>query len=961
MEIDSEESMFSYNFKQLSLGMAVGLLSLQSASCTQWMDEPVRGAVTSNKTKEIKLDIHKFSLDNGLEVILHRDTSDPIVALTTMVHVGSNREKKGRTGFAHFFEHMSFKDSENVPRGSNRKYIPELGGIRNGGTWRDGTIYYEVVPKDAFEKLLWIDSDRLGYMINTVAKNELENEKQVVKNEKRQRVDNRPYGHTGTVIAKALYPEGHPYSWPVIGELEDLQNATLEDVKEFYHKYYVPNNVTFVIAGDIEIEKTKKLVHKWFGEIKRGPEVPLPERNLVKLKNSKKLYHLDNFAKLPEMRIVFPTVDSKSKDSAALDILGEILSSKQSPIYKTIVEQEKMAAFITASHDSSEIAGEFVFTVRASDKIPLDKIYSSFRSSLDQFVAGIVSNSDLEAIKVAEIAKMYAQMSTVLGKARMLATSNEYFQDPLYFNQQLKNIEAVTPVDIKRVFTKYIEGKPYLATSFVPRSNPDLVLTGSVRAAIKEEPIVIGAEKVYMPSMMKYKKSPSSFPRNEPPLSGKFAFTLPKLQKVKETNGTEIYLFQDDEVPLVNFSITWDGGQYILKKNQAGAAEALVAVLSEGSETLDSATFEKIVKQLGAKIDVSVDNHQIEISGYTLAENFEETMAVIEDMVFQPRFDSKTLAKVKRKQLAAIVQSYGSPLAIARKTTRQITYNKNHPLYQDSLGSKETVKALTVKDLTSLWSQHLVGARIHFHAVGAVTIDRIQKSLSGRWRDIPRGTAVNFELPLIKPDGKAQVYFIDVPGSKQSVIIGRIPGVDGNHRDFENIVFANQRIGGGMSARLAQVLRIQKGYTYGAGSYHTKAPFQSPWMLSTSVRSNVTLESLQEIQKILKNYAKDFSGEDLTVTKNMLVKNKAIKYEAGDSRLNLLRELSLFEMDEDEFLLIQNNLLDLKRSDVQKIIGTYLNPKNIDYIVVGDAKTQLNRLGRLGLGKPILLKVGGKV
>ena len=206
------------------------------------------------------IDYEKFTLENGLEVILHEDHSDPIVAVATVMHVGSNREKTGRTGFAHFFEHMSFNDSENVPRGANRKMIPEWGGTRNGGTWNDGTIYYEVVPKDAFDKILWIDSDRFGYMIKTVTEEALEREKQVVKNEKRERVDNAPYGFTNEIIIKNLYPPDHPYSWTVIGELEDLQSAELVDVKEFYETYYGAANASLVIAGDIDIAETKAKV-----------------------------------------------------------------------------------------------------------------------------------------------------------------------------------------------------------------------------------------------------------------------------------------------------------------------------------------------------------------------------------------------------------------------------------------------------------------------------------------------------------------------------------------------------------------------------------------------------------------------------------------------------------------------------------------------------------------------------
>ena len=309
------------------------LFILLMVSCTPAEDETVVSdeTVSINEAvvpgdSEFTIEYEKYTLDNGLDVILHTDHSDPVVAVASIFHVGSSREETGRTGFAHFFEHMSFNDSENVPRGANRKYIAELGGSRNGGTWTDGTIYYEVVPTDALEKIFWIDSDRMGYMINTVTEAALEREKQVVKNEKRQRVDNAPYGHTGYVTRQSLYPEGHPYSWSVIGSLEDLQNATLDDVKAFYERWYGANNATLVVAGDFDPESVKAQIEQWFGEMRRGPDVentgPMP----VTLTETKKLWYPDNFAKLPELRMVFPTVEQYHPDSYALDVLGSVLA-----------------------------------------------------------------------------------------------------------------------------------------------------------------------------------------------------------------------------------------------------------------------------------------------------------------------------------------------------------------------------------------------------------------------------------------------------------------------------------------------------------------------------------------------------------------------------------------------------------------------------------------------------------
>ncbi|MCB0389178.1 MAG: insulinase family protein, partial [Winogradskyella sp.] len=392
---------------------------------------------------EFKIDYEKFTLDNGLEVILHEDHSDPLIAVATMMHVGSNREEPGKTGFAHFFEHMSFNDSENVPVGANRKLIPEWGGSRNGGTWSDGTVYYEVVPKDAFEKILWIDSDRFGYMLNTVTEAALEREKQVVKNEKRQRVDNAAYGYTDEIIRKNLYPEGHPYSWTVIGALPDLQAATIDDVKTFYKKYYGASNATLVIAGDIDIEETKKLVEKWFGEIPSGPEVEKLIAQPVYLGETKSLYFEDDFAKLPELRMVFPTVEEYHKDVYALNILGQLLSgSKKAPLYQVVVEEAQLAPAISTYQSSNEIAGEFIIRVRANENTDLDAVKKAIDEGLQRFETEGVNPSDLKRIKAELETGLYQGVSTVLNKAFQLAQDNEFRGDPSYITQTAKLTNA---------------------------------------------------------------------------------------------------------------------------------------------------------------------------------------------------------------------------------------------------------------------------------------------------------------------------------------------------------------------------------------------------------------------------------------------------------------------------------------------------------------------------------------
>ncbi|MEM8567051.1 MAG: pitrilysin family protein, partial [Bacteroidota bacterium] len=397
----------------------------------------------------LSVDYEKYTLPNGLDVILHEDKSDPIVAVAIQVHVGSNREKPGRTGFAHFFEHMLFQKSENVEEGAFFKNISDLGGTFNGGTWTDGTVYYEVVPKDALERILWMESDRMGFFINAITEVDLEDEKPVVQNEKRQRVDNVPYGHRPYVIKKALYPEGHPYNWEVIGELEDLQAATIDDVKEFYEEWYGPNNATLVIAGDIDKAQTKEWVDKYFGEIpSRGTDTPM-EPQPVALENSKMFYHEDDYAKVPDLRMVWPTVEQYHPDSYALSALGQIMSQgKRAVLYKKLVEDTEYAQRVFSFNSTSELAGEFNIGIRAKDGIDLDSVYATVQDAFKTFETEGFDDKDLQRIKASQETDFYNGISSLLNKAFQLSRYNEYAGSPDYITTDVERILAVTKEDV---------------------------------------------------------------------------------------------------------------------------------------------------------------------------------------------------------------------------------------------------------------------------------------------------------------------------------------------------------------------------------------------------------------------------------------------------------------------------------------------------------------------------------
>ena len=435
-------------------------------------------------TPELSINYEKITLDNGLDVIFHVDKSDPVVAVELMAHVGSAREIEGRTGFAHLFEHLLFLESENLGKGGLDKMSARIGGSgANGSTSRDRTNYLQTVPKDALEKMIWAEADKLGWFINTVTEPVLAKEKQVVKNEKRQSIDNRPYGHRQYVIGKNLYPKDHPYNWQVIGSLEDLQNATLDDVKTFFKKWYVPNNSTLVLSGDIDVEQAKKWVHKYFDEIPRGGEIAPIEKRAGVIKETKHLYYEDNFARLPELTLSWPAVEQYHKDAYALDILTEYLSDgKRAPLNKVLVDDLKLTASTTMFNYSSELAGQVQLIVRAFNNTKLDEVKKGIDLAFTDFEKNGIPKKDLDRIKAGQETAFYRSLSSVLGKGTRLASYNTYTNNPGFVTQDIKNTLSVTREDVMNVYNKYIKGKNFIATSFVPRNGKDLALSNSTEA-----------------------------------------------------------------------------------------------------------------------------------------------------------------------------------------------------------------------------------------------------------------------------------------------------------------------------------------------------------------------------------------------------------------------------------------------------------------------------------------------
>lgn len=913
----------------------------------------------SQKT-DLHIDYEKYSLSNGLDIILHVDKSDPIVALAIQFHVGSNREEVGRTGFAHLFEHMMFQKSENVGEDQFFRIIQNAGGTLNGGTSNDATTYYEVVPKNALEKILWLESDRMGYMINTVTQKAFNIQQNVVQNEKRQGVDNQPYGHMGGVVAKNFYPKGHPYSWTVIGEMEDLLNATVEDVKGFHKKWYVPNNATLVLAGDFEVESAKALIEKYFGEIPKGNDIVDPEAQPVTLDKTKKLYHEDNFAKTSQFRMMWPTVEQYHPDSYPLAYLGQLISQgKKAAMYNVLVKEKKLTTSQYAYNGSQEIAGAFNVNVSANPGVSLKEIEESVFEAFARFEEEEFSEEDVERIKAGQETGFYNGISSILGKSFQLARYNEYAGTPDYYKTDIEKMKAVTKEDILRVYQQYIEDKPYLAVSFVPKGQVDMVAEGSVSAGVVEEDILNATEVLIDDQAVdeEIAKTPSSFDRSIMPVDGTDpSLNIPQVWSTELDNGIKVLGIEQTELPLVQFNILINGGHFLDPMDKAGTASLMAQLMNEGTKNKTPQELEEEIEKLGAGIYIRASGNSISISANCLARNYNKTLELVREILLEPRWDEEEFGLAKTRVLNGLIRQKASPNSLARNAFNELVYGQDHILSIGTSGNEETVAAITMDDLKAYYNANIVPGLSSFLVAGDIDEETVVASLDilvDAWAE-KEVSFPTYTLP--NPLDKSQIYFVDVPGAKQSVINIGCLGIPRTHSDYFPVTVMCYKLGGSFNSFVNMVLREEKGFTYGARAGFSGGIEAGTFTASSSVRSSATFESVKIFKELMEMYRDGISEEDMAFTKNSLVKSNARRFETIGSLLGMLRNIATYDLPFDyikgEEEIVNGMTFDSHKDLAQK----YINPDMMFYVIAGDAATQMEALEDIGFGKPILVK-----
>jgi zinc protease len=925
--------------------MLLTVISIFIASC---------GRNTQNE--QLSISYEKFVMPNGLQVILHQDHSDPVISYAIMYHVGSSRETPGRTGFAHLFEHLLFSGSENVPNGVFDKVIENAGGSNNGFTSRDVTAYFESFPKNALEKILWLESDRMGFFINSVTPRNLAIQQNVVQNEKRQGEDNSPYGFTNYVISKSLYPATHPYNWEVIGEMEDLANATVDDVRGFYENFYGPNNATLVLAGDFESDSVKLLLDKYFGEVKPRGQVPARTAMPVTLSESKRLFHEDNFANVPQINLVWPGPENYTKDAYALNFLAEILASgKKAPMYKVLVKEKQLTSRVSAYNGAEEMAGEFAISATANEGKTLKEIEDAIDEAFTRFETEGFTDREVDRIKATMEKNFYQGLNSVLNKSIQMASYNTFLNDPGYVGKDIENIKAVTREDIMRAYEKYIKGRPHIVTSFVPRGRPEMMAENSVRAVVNEEDIT-KASQVAIEDIQEtaVEKTPSVIDRTkEPPAGPEPEVRVPEVWKATLKNGIRVYGTENRELPLVSMSVVIAGGALADDIALPGVASMVAAVLPQGTRNKTPEELEEEIQLLGSSVYMRASGEEIVFSGSTLSRNFGKTVSLMKEILLEPRWDTAEFRMAQSRTRNALIQSEARPASVASDRFMRLVYGSGHIFGYDIRGTKESIERITPDILKDFYDRNFSPSVTSVYVAGNVSKDEVLEALrplEAEWQggEVP---FKSYELPAA-PD-KSQIYFVDIPGSRQSVVYAGYLALTRDNPDYVKADFANYRMGGAFTSILNQILREQKGFTYGARSTFREMKNPAPFIISTSVRSDATLETMEIITGELRKYREGISEEELQFIRNSMIRSNALRFETNDAMADMLLYIGKYGFSDDWVKKEEDVIRNMTVEDHKAITQKYFDPDRMFWVVVGDAATQMKQLESVGFGKPV--------
>ncbi len=910
------------------------------------------------QTAKVDIPYEEFTLPNGLRVVVHTDRKAPIVAVNIWYHVGSKDEPAGRTGFAHLFEHLMFQRSENHD-GEYFEPFKQVGVTgQNGTTNTDRTNYFENVPTTALDMALWMESDRMGHLLGAIDQAALDEQRGVVQNEKRQG-ENQPYGQVWEKLNRALYPAGHPYHHSVIGSMNDLNAASLDDVKTWFRTWYGPNNAVLVLAGDIDVATAKEKVARYFGDIPAGPSMAQPKVDVAKRETSTRETMTD---KVPQARIyrAWNVAEVGTTDIDQLQLFAQVLGgAKASRLDQRLLHQDKLVDNVSAGAYSSQLGSNFMIMATVKQGVDPAKVEAIIDEEVRKLIKDGPTAAELARGKTAFRAGFIRGIERIGGfggKADALAECTVYEGDPGCFRRSLKVINDATAADVRGIGAKWLGPGDHT-----------LVVEPGARVALAEEPSAT-PKPFNVPAVdPKFSTLPTQVDRSAGvPQTKQFPeLKFPQLHRATLKNGTQVILAERHDIPVVQFSYEFPGGFTADQGRKSGTANFTMDLMGEGAGKLGALAFADAADMLGASMGASASLDSASVYLSALKENLAPSLALYADMLRTPRFDQGEIDRVKATWIAGIQQEKVNPNAVAMRVLPPLLYGKGHPYAIPFTGSgrEADIQSLTRQDLVDFHRDWLRPEQGTLIVVGDTTLKEIVPLLErqlGDWKSTGPAPQVKATVDVARP-AKGRVFLIDQPGAVQANLFAGqvVPStLDAGATRFD---IANGVLGGDFTSRLNMNLREEKHWSYGARSSASSTLGQRPWMAMAPVQIDKTGEAMAEMRREIADFASGteaITAPEVTRIRNIQTLSLPGAYETASAVMGTISGIVRYQRPDDYVFKRKAEIEAMTPAQVQQAAAT-LDPNALTWVVVGDLKQTEKEVRALNLGEVTVIDADG--
>jgi zinc protease len=890
-----------------------------------------------------RLAFEKYTLSNGLVVILSGDRRLPMVAVNLWYHVGPANEEAGRTGFAHLFEHMMFQGSKHVPPDTYFKFLESAGASDiNGTTDYDRTNYFETLPSNQLELALWLESDRMGYLLDKLDQPQLANQQDVVRNERRQSIENRPYGLADEAVMQMLFPAGHPYYANVMGSHQDIQAAKLEDVKKFFKQYYAPNNASLAIVGDFDHARAKALVAKYFGTLKRGPSVP-PIKTLTPRVTEERRKVVTDRVELPRIYVTWITSPIFKPGDAEADIAATILGGgKSSRLYKRLVYEKQIAQNVSAQQYSLMLGSMFQIEVTARPGHTADELEKALDQELDRFRASAPDVAEVDRARNTIETRIIERLETLGGfggVADRLNMYNHFLGTPDYLQRDIQRYRAVSPASVRTFASDQLKSSARVIVQAVPGEKllgPQVPTPPAAQAKAGE-----GAESVNVDEPW----------RNDPPRAGPARpLQLGTPDSTQLANGLTVILSPRRGLPVVAANLVVRTGSDANPLDKPGLASFTAAMLNEGTASRNALQIADQLAQLGATLGTRSTMDATFVQGESLKKNFGQTLELMADVALHPSFPADEIERQRASRLAQLVQQRENAGQLASNVTASALYGDRHPYGFTEIGTEAAVKSVARSDIEAFWQQNFVPNNAAIVVAGDIAIAELKPLVEKAFGAWSPGTAAK---PVLGPPQTttARLILVDKPGAPQTEV--RVVGIGAarSSADFQAIQVMNMALGGLFSSRINMNLREQHGYTYGASSQFVFRRAAGPFVTAAGVRTDVTAPAVNEILKEVRGIVeKPINADELRLAKDALARSLPGAFETSSNAAGSFSNVYIYDLGLDYFTRYPARVDSVTADQAQAVAQKYLVPGKLIVIAVGDRAKIEPELRKLNLG-----------